>query len=272
MRIAVWDEPALDFLAKAASELASHHDITIVREPRRPLRDHLIAGQVDVALLPTLSVFLDAELFDVLPAVALSSWDFPYLQLNLRKGIGGDVDSILIDPNLAQEALMTKVVLKEHYDLSPSFKPFNGDLLKAATEQDVDGTLIKTDTPANVPTEGVSLDLGRDWFELTNYPMVWGLFVMRSGEANGRAVNILRDIVSLTELRREVWLSELDVPESLHTFYNEGLRYRLDDLATASLTGFQDYLYFNDAVEDMAPLPFYEVPEGEVDTDEGPLL
>ena len=72
MRIAVWDEPALDFLAKAASELASHHDITVVREPRRPLRDHLIAGQVDVALLPTLSVFLDAELFDVLPAVALS--------------------------------------------------------------------------------------------------------------------------------------------------------------------------------------------------------
>ncbi|MFK7843850.1 MAG: MqnA/MqnD/SBP family protein [Rhodothermales bacterium] len=272
MRIAVWDEPALDFFARAAEELAAHHKLTVVRLPRRPLRDTLVGGEVDIALLPTLSVFLDHELFDVLPAVAISSWDFPFLKLNLRKGIGQPIDSIWIDPSLAQEALVTKVILKEHYDLSPSFKPFVGDLAEAAKLQDLEGTLVKT--TGNIPElkEGVSIDLGRDWFELTNYPMVWGLFAMRNGEASGRAVNIIRDIASYTELRREEWLAEEDMPEELHKFYKEGLRYRLDDLATASITSFQDYLYYNDAVDDMAPLPFYEVPEGEADGDDGPLL
>ena len=272
MRIAIWDEPALDFLAKAANELASHHNITVLRESRRPLRDLLVVGQVDVALLPALSVFREAELFDVLPAVAISSWDYPYLRLNLTKGIGGPADTILIDPNLAQEALMTKVVLKEHYDLSSSFKPFNGNLLEAANEQDVDGILFHSSATPDLPEGGVSIDLGRDWFELTNYPMVWGLFVMRNGEGSGRAVNVLRDIAALTELKREEWAAEMDLPESLNKFYIEGLRYRLDDLATASITSFQDYLYFNDAVEDMAPLPFFEVPDGEVDTEGGPML
>lgn len=271
MRIAVWDEPALDFFARAAEELAGHHNLTVLRTSRRQLRDLLVGGDVDIALLPTLSVFLDREVLDVLPAVAISSWNYPFLKLNLQQGMGETVGEIWIDPNLAQEALVTKVILKEHYNMSPSFRPFDGDLFSAAQSRELGATLLQTPL-VEAPLKGTSIDLGQDWYELTHYPMVWGLFAMRTGEASGKAVNIIRDIASYTELKRESWLASMDIPEVFHKFYLEGLRYRLDDLATASITSFQDYLYYNDAVEDMAPLPFYEVPEGEIDMDEGPLL
>ncbi len=271
MRVAVWDEPALDFFAKAAEELASQHNLTVQRASRRTLRDLLVGGSVDIALLPTLSVFIEHELFDVLPAVAISSWNYPFLKLNLHKGIGEPAQEIWIDPNLAQEALVTKVVLKEHYNMSPSFKPFAGDLFVAAQKQDLGATLLQTPLE-EVAFAGTSIDLGQDWYELTHYPMVWGLFAMRDGEASGKAVNLIREIARYTEREGEAWLAEMDLPEVFHKFYLEGLRYRLDDLATASITSFQDYLYYNDAVEDMAPLPFFEVPEGEADTEKGPIL
>lgn len=272
MRIAVWDDPALNFLARSANKLAERHSLTVFREARRPLRDMLVSGQVDVALLPTISVFRDAELFDVLPAVAISSWDFPFVNLQLRKGMGDSVDSIGIDPNLAQEALITKVILKEHYDLSPAFKPIGGNDFSLDSHQDLDGILAISDGKTATSNAGLSIDLGRDWYELTHYPMVWGLFVMRTGDATGKAVSILRDIAAYAEVKREEWVEEMDLPAQLQHFYLEGIRYRLDDLATASLTSFQDYLYYNDAVEDMAPLPFYEVEDGEADIEEGPLL
>ncbi len=272
MRIAVWDEPPLDFLAKAASELSEHYGLEVLRLPRRPIRDMLIAGEVDVALLPTLQVYLEYELFDVLPAVAVSSWNFPYLRLHLKKGIGHPIDSIWIDPSLAQEALITKIILKEHYELTPEFKPYDGNLAEIAKDGHLDGTLVQMRTIEPALEEGISIDLGRDWFELTHYPMVWGLFVMKHGEGGARAVNILRDIASYTEIHREQWSDELEASEQVRTFYKEGIRYRLDDLATASLTTFQDYLYFNNAVDEMSPLSFYEVSEGEAEDGDGPFL
>ncbi len=65
---------------------------------------------------------------------------------------------------------------------------------------------------------------------------------------------------------------EHQTPKELFPFFLKGLRYRLDDLATASLTSFQDYLYYNDAVDEMPPLPFYQIPDGEADDEDDILL
>ena len=98
------------------------------------------------------------------------------------------------------------------------------------------------------------------------------VLVMRTGEATGKAVNMLRDIASYVELHRDKWLVAHKTHKSLFPFFTKGLRYRLDDLATASLTSFQDYLYYNDAVDEMAPLPFYQIPEAEAEDEDELLL
>ena len=268
MRIAVWDEPALDFFTRSAEEIAQHRPIQLVRMPRIGLRNQLIMGEVDVALVPTLTAYRDHELFEVLPAVAISSWDFPFLRLHLPQGLSKPIHTIAIDPSLAQEALISKIVLKEHYDIEPSFRPI--DAARGTPESETDGTLfLGTGTDA---LQGQAFDLGRDWFELTHYPMVWGVFVARKGEASVAMVEALREIAGFTEVRTPQWLEESELPDTLQTFYKEGIRYRLDDLATAGLTTLQDYLYYNKAVEEMPPLPFYKVPDGEADDEMQPLV
>ena len=68
-------------------------------------------------------------------------------------------------------------------------------------------------------------------------------------------------------------LQAREMPPALHTFYTEGLRLRLDDLATASLTEFRQYLYYYNVTEDLPELPLYELPDDwEDDPKETPLL
>lgn len=272
MNIALWNEPVIDYFARSAEALSQHLQVTVSRNTRRACRDQIVMGTVDVALVPTLSVFKEPDLFDVLPAVALSSWQNPFVTLLLRNQIGSEIESVAIDPAFPQEALVAKILLKEHYNASPGFLPV-ANLADTDIESTGADAAIIVDTKLKDRTDLAGrIDMGQDWFELTHYPLVFGVFVMRKGEATSKAVSQLRDIARYCEHYKQDWLKEQTLSDQYHTFFSEGLRYRLDDLAVASLTAFQDFLYYNEAVEEMIPVPFFEVDAHEDDDDDVPLL
>lgn len=272
MNIALWNEPVSDHFARSAETLSQHLQVQVSRNHRRACRDQVVMGVADVALVPTLSVFKEPDLFDVLPAVALSSWQNPFLTLLLREHIGSKIKSVAIDPAFPQEALVAKILLKEHYNASPGFLPV-ADLADSAIEStDADAAVIVDTRLQDRSDLTGTIDMGQDWFELTHYPLVFGVFVMRKGEATSKAVGQLRDIARYSEHYKQEWLEEQVVSDTYRMFFGEGLRYRLDDLAVASLTAFQDFLYYNEAVEEMTPVPFFEVDEDQDDDDDVPLL
>jgi len=272
MRIALWNEPLLDYFARSAEALAQHLKIEVSRQSRRACRDRIVKGTADIALVPTLSLYKESDLYDALPAVAISSWQNPYLSLLLKAELGTGVSTVAIDPAFPQEALIAKILLKEHYAASPRFLPIENLSAPDLSRTEADAAVLVSAASTDQPQDRGHVDLGQDWFELTHYPMVWGVFVLRKGEAETKAVNALRDIARYTELYRQEWLEEESIPEPFYTFFNEKLRYRLDDLAVASLTSFQDYLYYNEAVEEMTPVPFFEVDPSEDDDEDQPLL
>ena len=272
MTIALWDEAALDFFSRAASELSGQLPIDVIRASRRECRDAVIDGSAQIALIPILQAFREVELFDVLPAVSLSSWDNPYVRLLVKEALGSSIKTVAIDPAFPQEALLAKVILKEHYNSEPVFQPAMQLSSKSVAERQEDAVLLIQNTTELKNHPGMQLDLGRDWFELTHYPMVWGVFVMGKGQANDEAVKTLRTLAQYTELYSGDWVAENTISEPLKSFYTEGLRYRLDDLAVAGITALQDYLYYNEALEDMSPLPMYELVQDQDDDEEGPLL
>lgn len=270
LRLAIWDEPALDFFARSIQDLADDRGLSVLRAARRQCRDAVLAGRVDVALVPSLTVFSDSEVFDVLPAVAFSSWDFPFARLLLKHPLGTPIRSVAIDPAYPQEALVAKIILKEHYDVTPSFHPYQDLTPDTLSRTDDDAALIVARSLDEALGPGI--DLGRDWFELTHYPMVWGVFVARSGEGADAYVQTLRDIARHTEAHAQRWVDEQDLPEVLQAAYREGLRYRLDDLAIASLTTLQDLLYYEKALDEIDPLVFYQVEDTVNDDEDRPLL
>ena len=266
MDVALWDEPSTELLAEG---IASTGGAVLHKMDRRACRDALLRGDVDIACLPTLTVFRDQALVDPLSVAALSSWNFPFARLELNQQLGSAIEAVVADPRYAQEILFAQILLKEHYNVRPAIQPVPADkLLTFSGDGSTARLLVNTDggTDTASPT---SLDLGQEWFELTHYPMVWGLFAARKGEGVTEQVRWLREVV------REAEASRADVAAQFlehEPFFREHLRLRLDDLATASLTALHDFLYYFNIVEELTPLSFVMAGEEADDDDEMPLL
>jgi predicted solute-binding protein len=271
MRLAIWNEPTAEFLVSGFLSGAAPSDVEIVRGSRTECERWLRAGLADVALVPALSVLRDTEAFDALPAVALSTWDYPFARLVIRGKLDRPIRSLAVDPRYAQEALVARIILSEHYGAEPALKPYETPTAREMLAAGEDAALIiGVDTPG-LQTSRYAMDLGQEWYELTNYPMVWGLFAARKGEADERFARALRDAVAASDEQRDLWLQTRETYPELHTFYLENLRVRLDDLALASLTKFGDYLYFYGVTEETPLLPLIAIADDEED-ERRPLL
>ena len=272
MHLALWDIPPIDFLLAGRQAGAASAPLEIERHDAQTCTRLLLQEQVDIALLPSLIVLSNTDVFDVLPGVALSTWTYPYARLVLREGMER-IDSVAYAAPDTQEALLARIILREHYGKDPAFIPFPEMTTEALlnAEQDA-GLLVGSDALTPQP-QHVTLNLGQEWYELANYPMVWGLFVTLKEAAAPVMVELMLAMMRAAEQHAPLWLQAREMSPALHTFYTEGLRLRFDDLATASLTEFRQYLYYYNITDDLPELPLYELPDDwEDDAKETPLL
>ena len=268
MHLALWDIPPVDFLDSVLKAEVVSVPLEIERNDAQTCTELLLQELVDVALLPSLVVLSNTDVFDVLPGVALSTWKYPYARLVLRRGMES-VETVAYARQYTQEALVARIILREHYGKDPTFVPLDAALLHA--EQDA--SLVVGPNVPLLQTQHVALNLGQEWFELANYPMVWGLFATLKDAAAPVMVEMLMHTARVAEQQRPMWVQAREMPPVLHTFYSEDLRLRLDDLAMASLTEFRDYLYYYDVTDEIPELPLYELPEDwEDDEEPGPFL
>ncbi|NNE46654.1 MAG: ABC transporter substrate-binding protein [Rhodothermales bacterium] len=217
---------------------------------------HLLrAGELDVALVPTLNLILDPEGLEVLPAVALSAWHYPYARIHLPESLTSHPDRISFVPEFVQEALMARVILREHYAMNPEFVAVPPHALETA-----DGARLIIGR--NVPDQrlpGLSVDLGEEWFELANYPMVWGVFAMRAGEADADTVDRFRTMIERSETLRSRWADSKDHSESMRHFFEEDIRLRFDDLALACITELMDHAFFYELTDEIRDFPMARI-------------
>ncbi|MFT5144725.1 MAG: chorismate dehydratase [Rhodothermales bacterium] len=259
LRISLWDDHRL----KALGAALESEETEVVFADRLQCEKRLLSGLTDLAMIPSHRALAAAEDFEVLPAVAYSSWCTPHALISLRGGFAEKADTIQVPDVGSVESLVARVVLKEHYGLSVTV-----GLLETAAALSDHAAVLAVDEPAPAH-DGLVLDLGQEWFELTNYPMVWGLFLMRKGELDARTIRILRDGVSSIETA-----DHLDGTDP----GADGLalpRLRLDDLAVASLTELATYLYYYGVTKDIEEVTLGELPEDSfVGDDDGrePLL
>lgn len=272
MDLAIWNEPPAEFIVSGLASGAVSSPLEVQRAAPRECKRLLDAGLVDVALLPTLSVLRDTEGYDVLPAVALSSWSYPYARLVLKAGLSEPVRHIAFDPQYAQEAFLAHLVLGEHYGARPRFVPYDAPSHEELLSAEEDAALLVGSDVPTLQTEALSLDLGQEWYELANYPMVWGLFATRKGLATPEMIHALREAAEAAEEHRAVWVQAQETLPDLHSFYREDLRVRLDDLAVASLTELRQHLFYYDVLDEVPELPLVALQEEDEDEDDQPLL
>jgi chorismate dehydratase len=276
MIIAVWNDLIGDFIAEAAATLGSRDAVQIDRRDPAECDRLLRGGYVDAALVSTIDLLLDTEPYDVLPAVAISTWNYPFARLHLSHGLDQPVREVAFNPRYRQEILLARILLKEHYAHEPVFRPTDTMDVEQLLATGADAALSVGTAEAIGARELITMDLGQEWYELSNYPMVWGLFATRAGESSPELIETLRSLGEAADAHRALWASRETTPE-LHEFFREDLRVRLDDLAVASLTELRQYLFYYHLTEEVVEIPFVviETDDEEKDDDDagdGPLL
>ncbi len=202
--------------------------------------------QVDVALIPTTAVLLGGDTLRILPEAAVSSWSYPYARIALSRGVE-QIKSVACPEPSAQEALMARIILQEHYGRRPVFVARPEAELRHAAD---DGCLLIGPELPGDSTLGTMLDLGQEWYELAQYPMVWGLFVTLADAATPGIAKQVKAVVREAEVLAGAWPVD-------PSFYADSLRLRMDDVVIASLSRIREYLYYYKVTSELGELPIF---------------
>jgi len=230
MRLLVWSAEPARALGRA---LAPHADI--VEAPSWAALPALASEDVDVALVPTLQVLREPGDFELVPGVALVGEASPELALVVR-GPMHDVCSVAFDPRYAQEALLSAILLREHYGAQPAFaaavpgaslsERLAGNEAALASHDDLDMRAADT----------LVVDIGTEWLELTTRPFAWALLAARAGALGAG------DLAPLGAAARAA------LPP-------DGWQFTLDGYGHAGLEEFAGHLFFHGALADLPALP-----------------
>ena len=249
--ISLWEDPVTRMCseilrAKQAETRISQSD----SDPNLALQA-LENGEVDVAILPTSTVISVLDRLDVLPSVGISSFSNPFATLTVD-AINASHVNLLVESGREVHASVAEIILKEQYNCV-------ADRIQASMSAGIE--TIRIQHLAESPEHGFRLDLGREWYELVSYPFVWSLFVTLRDKATPRIIRCIRESVSHVEAERLNWVRDSKHSQAESKFYAESIRYRMDDLAVASLTEYCEFMYFYGHVGDIPKLAFAGEPD-----------
>ena len=243
MRLAIW--PVGPARALGAALLGAGVTELVELDPHEAaaaLRD----GSVDLALVPTLDVLRDASGLDLLPGLSLTGERSPRRGLGVAVALDA-IESIGFDPRDAQEALLTQLVLREHYGVSPVFRLVEpGTSAEEALEANGTAMLpLGTELPAGA----VWIDPALEWLELTLRPYVWGLVAAREDEVDTAKAEALRDAVT-----------GLEPTDALREDGVAVYQLSLDGYAIDGLLEAAEHLFATGTLTEIPALTFLELP------------
>lgn len=246
MQLAFWDFPSTKCLEAAAQALCRETEKHSVSYCVDLLRQQ----QVDIALLPVTTVFAAVEEFDIVSGGAVSSWEYPFARLRIHQDLQ-QAKVLKSSPDQRLEEFMARVILKEHY----------GRQVQVVFDGQADIELLPKSTPLPQVDDPSTLDLGQEWYELAQYPMVWGVYACLKGAGTDLMTQSLIELTKEAEIVAQEWGARSDSPED--KFFGESLRLRLDDVTIAGLTAIREYMYYYGLTEDLVPLPIFAPEHGQ---------
>ncbi len=244
MQLALWDFPPADALEAAAQRLP----FEVERRSGAVCLELAQAQQVDVALVPVIHALMAVDDLQLIPGGAVSTWAYPFIRIKLKHGLSC-VSSLKVSSDYVQESFMARIILKEHYGQDVTIVP----------EGPADAHLLTGNASLALSDDPRALDLGQEWYEMAQYPMVWALYVCARETATPAMVDAIISLTKEAEIVAHEW-GERSGSETNH-FWAGSLRLRLDDVAMAGLTSIRDYLYYFGVTDELALLPLYESPE-----------
>ncbi|MEO7795722.1 MAG: menaquinone biosynthesis protein [Thermoanaerobaculia bacterium] len=209
--------------------------------PPAVIADRLAAGTLDVGLVPSIELARIPGL-TVLPGLAIAATHEVRSVLLVSKVPIGEIASVALDENSRTSAALVRMILKDRYDLEPTYRPAHADIDEMLAT--ADSALIIGDPALTVPRERyVVLDLAGEWLEMTGLPFVFAVWAVRENVATAGLVAPFTESyeTGLAELDQIVTETAAETGLSaaiLRDYFTRNLRYRMGPTEQAGLAEF----------------------------------
>lgn len=193
--------------------------------------EQLLAGEVDLALLPLASYAAFAEELRIIPGVAVAGRGPVRTVLLVGEVPWQEMTSVALDAASRSSALLLKLLMHQR-GLAPSWQEISHDEICEAAHGERgaliigDAGFVATDHYPHV------YDLGREWTALTGLPFVYAIWAGRPDAAGPDDVALLRDSLRAgLEHRPEIaraWANERGIdPAVCESYLTNNIRYVL---------------------------------------------
>lgn len=167
-------KPLIDGLAQFAA------DAELILDVPSRLADDLARGQLDVALIPSVEAFSDAD-YEVVSDACVATHG-PVLSVKLYSRVHpGSIRTLALDEGSRTSAALVQVMLEERFGVRPQLQPLA--LGKTVADTTADAILLIGDRAMHAPNEQFHSvwDLGEEWLKWTGLPFVFAMWVTRKG-------------------------------------------------------------------------------------------
>jgi chorismate dehydratase len=229
-------------LIEGLNELLPEAELSLDYPSR--LAEDLEAGQLDVALIPSIEVLRHADYEIVSDACVATRGPVMSVKLYSRVPLGA-IQSLALDAGSRTSAALARIMLEERFGVSPRLEPLPFERSLGSTK--TDAVLLIGDRAMHVPDEpfAATWDLGEEWLRWTGLPFVFAVWAAKGHtelglveEALGRARDL--GIERAAEIaRREA--PHLEIAEKIaYDYLMKNLHFRLGPAERSGLKLFSE--------------------------------
>ncbi|MAT15723.1 MAG: hypothetical protein CMJ46_10705 [Planctomyces sp.] len=189
------------------AELAPDAEVTLDYPSR--LADQLNAGELDVALIPSIEIIRNPSLRLISDACVASCG--PVLSVRLYSRVHpGKIKTLALDVGSRTSATLVRIFLSEKYGVHPNLYPL--PFGKPIEESNCDAILMIGDRAMHIPEEKFEVvwDLGEEWYHWTGLPFVFAAWAARADVDLGE----LPEIVSAARNEGVACIAEIAAEEA----------------------------------------------------------
>ncbi|MCA8988051.1 MAG: menaquinone biosynthesis protein [Planctomycetaceae bacterium] len=194
------------------------------------LADDLSAGELDVALIPSVEYFSRPD-YRIISDACIATRG-PVLSVKLYSRVPlGEIRTLALDEGSRTSAVLSRIMLKERFGVIPERKLL--PMSSSTTDSDADAILLIGDRAINPPQEKFleTWDLGEEWVNWTGFPFVFAMWVARSSVEMEQVAELLEEardlgVKSISEIaRREAGPLHISVETAEH-YLRENLHFQ----------------------------------------------
>lgn len=203
----------------------------------------LADNEIDLGMVPSIT-YLDRPGDRIVPGVCIGS-EGPVASVALfcRKPIS-EVRSIALDSSSRTSAMLTRILCKRQFRITPTFVPHGPDLDSMLASADaallIGDPALFADPAAH---RALKIDLGAEWTAMTRLPFVWAFWSGRRDAADADVVRILNEGAAIgradTDAVADAYcMGDIGRQAIAREYLRVNMRFSLDDRA---IDGLQTY-------------------------------